>query len=275
MIYRNVNLQKAKKLTGWRKMSLGSWRPTGDSSIHTGIELDAEPLLKHLDKINGNRSGEDVKVTFLHCFSKALGMAISQNPQINSIVRFGRIYPRIDVDIFFHVVNNFDDGEDLSGFVIRNIDGKGIKDISREFFTTSRNIKKGLHAENDRRVKSLFRLLPGILSRSLLNLFGFILYSLNLWSPLMGSSRDFFGSVMLSYIGSFGADNAFAPIAPYTRIPMVVSLGRVKKRPFVIGDSIVARNTVKVGIVYDHRICDGIHIQKMIDDLTKLVESAG
>jgi pyruvate dehydrogenase E2 component (dihydrolipoamide acetyltransferase) len=275
MIYRNVNLQKPRKLTGWRKISLGSWRPTGDSSIHTEIELDAEPLTDHLNEINRGLPEGELKVTFLNYFSKALGMAIAKNPQINSIVRFGKIYPRSDVDIFFHVVNNYKDGEDLSGFVIRNIDKKDIINISREFFTTSRNIKSGVHEENDKKIKSLFRWLPGFISRGILDLFGFILYSLNLWSPLMGSPRDLFGSVMLTYIGSFGADNAYAPIAPYTRIPMVVSLGAIKKRPYVIDDSIVARNTVKVGIVYDHRICDGIHVQKMINDLTKLILTPG
>lgn len=83
--------------------------------------------------------------------------------------------------------------------------------------------------------------------------------------------RDAFGSIMLTYIGSLGVDNAFTPIAPYTRIPMVVSLGTIKKRPWVAGDDIVARKTVKVGIVFDHRVCDGVQMQKLMACLEELM----
>ncbi len=217
--------------------------------------------------------GDKIQLRFINYFSKALGLAIAKNPQINSIVRFGKIYPRKNVDIFFHVVNNYKDGEDLSGFVMRSVDKKNLREISSDFYYASKEIKAG-KSKNDQEVKSLFKHIPGFISRWVLDSISFLLFTLNLWSPLMRCPRDFFGGIMLTYIGSLGADNAFAPIAPYTRIPMVVSLGAIKKRPWVIGNRVVARNTVKVGIVFDHRICDGVQMQKLISDLVEFMESA-
>jgi pyruvate dehydrogenase E2 component (dihydrolipoamide acetyltransferase) len=262
LVEKNVQLGKPKQLSSWRKISLGSWRPTGDSSIHAMIEFDAEPSLDLMQQHGGLR--------FVHIFCKALGVAIARHPQINSLVRWGRVYPRKNVDIFLHVANNFEDGEDLSGVTLRSVDQKSLVEVKQDMGAAVTRVRNG-QDKGFARIKKMFQRLPGLLSRLLLNFSAFILYTLNLWSPVLGSPRDCFGSVMLTNIGSFGADSAFAPIAPYTRIPMVVSLGVVKKRPFVLGDELVARHTVRVGFVFDHRICDGVQAQKMFREVQYLM----
>ena len=270
LIQKNIRILKPKKISTWRKISLGSWRPTGDSSILTQLELDAEPALELLSRINADRAVDKVRISFMHLFAKALGMAITKHPQINAIVRWGRIYPRISVDIFFHIANNFEDAEDLSGTVIRSIDEKNLDTIAAEIDNAVVQIRSG-QDKNFAVLKSVFRLVPGFLSKIFIDLMSFIMYSLNIWSPLFGSSRDSFGSIMLSNVGSFGIDNAFAPIAPYTRIPMVVTLGAIRKHPFVMGDQVVVRKTVRIGFVFDHRICDGVQVQKMLLELERLL----
>jgi pyruvate/2-oxoglutarate dehydrogenase complex dihydrolipoamide acyltransferase (E2) component len=262
---KNVEFNKPRKLTSWRKISLGSWKPKGDSSVYTQMELDVEDALKHIEKLNSQTPDKQFKLQFINYFVKALGVSIAKNPQINAVVRMGKVYPRKNVDIFFHVVNNFKDGEDLSGFVFRQADKQSVWEIAANFYKYSKEIKNG-QDKGFENVKKAFKIIPGFLSRTVLNFVGFVLYTLNIWNPMFGA-KDAFGSVMLTYIGSLGVDNGFTPIAPYTRIPMVVSLGTIKKRPIVIGDEVVARKTVKVGLVFDHRLCDGVQMKKLMDCL--------
>jgi pyruvate/2-oxoglutarate dehydrogenase complex dihydrolipoamide acyltransferase (E2) component len=262
MFKKNVELDKAQNLTSWRKISIGSWKPRGDSAVYTQLELDVEAVLEYIEKLNSETIDKPYRIQFINYFTKALGISISENPQINSLIRMGKVYPRKHVDIFFHVVNNYKDGEDLSGFVFRDADKNSLWDIAQTYYKSAKEIKNGQNKEFTS-VKKAFKIIPGFLSGAVLNFVGFILYTLNIWHPLLGG-RDAFGGIMLTYIGSLGIDNGFTPIAPYTRIPIVVSVGTIKKRPYVINDQVVARKTVKVGIVFDHRLCDGVQMQKIM-----------
>ncbi len=269
MFKKNVQLDSARKISSWRKISLGSWKPRGDSSVYVNLEIDAEPVLEQIAVLNEQKKDKQFKLQFINYFVKALGVAVAQNPQINSMVRMGKIYPRKNVDIFFHVVNNTKDGEDLSGFVFRDADKKSLWENLEQYYSSVKEIKKG-HNKKYIAVKKAFKIIPGFMSAKVLNFFGFILYTLNLWNPLLGE-QDAFGGIMLTYVGSLGVDNALTPIAPYTNIPMVVSVGAIKKRPFVIDDELVARKTVKVGLVFDHRLCDGVQMQQLISSLEDLM----
>lgn len=91
---RNVAFNKARKLSSWRKISLGSWKPTGDSSVYTQMELDVEDALKYIEGLNTQTIDKQFKLQFVNYFVKALGIAVAENPQINAVVRMGKIYPR-------------------------------------------------------------------------------------------------------------------------------------------------------------------------------------
>jgi pyruvate/2-oxoglutarate dehydrogenase complex dihydrolipoamide acyltransferase (E2) component len=256
MLYRNVKLGKSKKLTGWRRVSIGSWRPTGDSSIYSRYDMPMREVLKLCSQKNIN----------YHSFlMRALGMTIERNPHINSIIRYKRIYWRKNIDIFFHVVAD-EDGEDLAGLKIENTNEKSIEDIDQEFKQKVREIKE--QGDIDfKGSKFLFKVIPGFLSKCLLDLVGLVQYTFNIWSPLFGNPRDSFGSIMLTSVGSLGIDHTFSPIAPYTRIPMVISAGMVKKRPMVVEDQVVAVETIPLCFTYDHRIMDGLQFAQLMETL--------
>ena len=107
------------------------------------------------------------------------------------------------------------------------------------------------------KVKDIFRIAPGFVSKLILDFAGFVQYSLNLKSNILGLPEDAFGSVMVSNVGSMGIEMAYCPIAPYTRIPMVMSLGKIRKAPVVAEDgSVVADKIMTVCLTVDHRIME-------------------
>lgn len=258
---KNVYFKAPLRPSAWRRISLGSWRPTGDSSIHAELELEVDAVLAHLKK-TAPTDGESPRPRLLHFFGKALATAVAAQPSINSVVRFGRIYPRRDVDLFFHVARDLQFGEDLSGFVVRNADKLDLQKFARIYREELADLQTG-NDERFRATKKIFGILPGFLSRIALDFTSFLTYTLNLHLPVLGIPRDPFGGIMITYVGSLGIDHAFAPIAPYTRIPMVVAVGAVRSRPVAVDGRCVVRKTVRIGFTFDHRLMEGVHFARL------------
>ena len=126
MIKKNVELLPPRKLSAWRKISIGSWRPNGDSQVYAEICVSAEPALRRISELNINTES---KITMTHFIGKVMGQVLSEVPDLNAIIRFGNIYPRKNVDIFFHVA--YEETE-LSGHVVRNVDKRSFSEISKE-----------------------------------------------------------------------------------------------------------------------------------------------
>ena len=67
---------------------------------------------------------------------------------------------------------------------------------------------------------------------------------------------DFTGTtVSLTNVGVFGVDGG-TPILPPGHVA-ILCLGRVKQRPWVVGDAVVARPVVTLTLSFDHRCIDG------------------
>lgn len=265
MFYKNVELGSPLPLSAWRKISMGSWRPTGDSSVYAALDVPAEPSLNYLKALNA--IGEQ-KVTLTHLVGSVIGKMFKAHPQLNTMIRFGEVYPRKNVDVFFHIAPD-ETGEDLSGVVVRNASEKSIREIAGEL--NEKAVLERQKGDGDfRKIKSNYRFVPGAISKWVLDLTSFLQYTLNIWTPLLGTPKDSFGSVMVTSLGPLNLQNAFVPIAPYTRIPIVFSIGKVHQA------AVVRNNQVEVGlqfticITFDHRLVDGVTGAKMVRSLEQM-----
>src|SRR5690606_3426514 len=114
-------------------------------------------------------------------------------------------------------------------------------------------------------------LMPGFIVRPLLGISGIIMYAFNLWSPLLGTPRDPFGSAMITNIGSIGLDTAFAPLVPYSRVPLILVLGSVREAPWVRDGQLVVAKIIRMSATVDHRLIDGVHGSRMSKTLTAIL----
>jgi len=113
------------------------------------------------------------------------------------------------------------------------------------------------------------KLVPGILAGMVIRFSELFMYALNLWTPLLGTPRDPFGSILITNIGSLGLDMAFAPLVPYSRVPILISIGAVRDMPVVRDNQIVIGRMVRLTVTFDHRLVDGVQIAKMAQTMLK------
>jgi pyruvate/2-oxoglutarate dehydrogenase complex dihydrolipoamide acyltransferase (E2) component len=267
MITKNVHLLPPRRLSSWRKISMGSWRPNGDSQVYCELRFNAGPALEKMAAIT-KRTGK--KITMTHFMGKVMGKALIEVPDLNVLVRMHKIYPRRDVDIFFHV--SVEETE-LSGHVIRRIDTKKLEDISQELTRNVSDIKSDKDKQF-KKIKNSWNGIPSFLAGKVLDLIAFISYTLNLNIPKSNIPRDCFGSMMITNIGTLGFSSAFVPLAPYTRIPLILALGKTEWRPVCVSDgTVVSQQQVSLCFTFDHRVMDGARGAKLASSIQKYLEN--
>ena len=80
---------------------------------------------------------------------------------------------------------------------------------------------------------------------------------MNLDLSRFGVPKDALGSVMITNVGSLGLEEAYVPLVPYSRVPLLLALGKVKDEAVVIDKNIEILPMMKIFATFDHRILDG------------------
>jgi pyruvate/2-oxoglutarate dehydrogenase complex dihydrolipoamide acyltransferase (E2) component len=259
-----MNLSKSKGGAIFRKIAMGSWRTAGDPSVYGLLEIEMSAALKFLDQINNNT---DHKIGISELVGRATALVLKQRPEMNGMLRLGRIYLRDSVNLFYQVNVPGAEGDpvgkaNLLGLTIDNAEKKSLLEISRELKAKSSSIKAGKENEMTKSIRTL-SIVPWQLMRLVLNLTSFLNYDLNLPLQLLGMPKDPFGSVMITNIGSMGVDTAWAPLVPYTRVPLLLTVGSIKDRPWVVAGKVEVRPVLHICCTFDHRFMDGVHAAAM------------
>jgi pyruvate dehydrogenase E2 component (dihydrolipoamide acetyltransferase) len=77
---------------------------------------------------------------------------------------------------------------------------------------------------------------------------------------------------MVTNIGSLGLEEAYVPLVPYSRVPLLLAVGAIQTEAVVEGDAIVAGQILRVFATFDHRVLDGMHASKMSKTLKRLFD---
>jgi len=255
---KNVLKIKKIKTSPWRKVSLATWKIVDDSSVHGLLRVNADNMLEYINQLNKE---SQVKITFTHIMIKVCALTLDKYPQANSFIRYGKLYQREDTDIFVHIAADMK-GDELTGTVIRNANLKSIKEIADELNNKASEYKNGKRSEFDQ-IKLLLNILPSFILRPVLQCIGFILYTLNIWSPVMGMQRDPFAGIMLTNVGSLGIDWAYTPLARYSRVSFLLAMGSIQDTFKFDNESVHPSKEINLTTTFDHRVLDGVHAAKI------------
>jgi len=252
MFESNVALGKSLNVSSWRKSAGATWRVSKDSQVYCLQTINVDHALEFL---------KETDFSMTHLVAQACSKMIQENPQINTIYRFGKFYPRLETSIFFQVASD-KEGKDLSGHVVKNIDQLSLAEIRDDLKAASKRIKSG-DDFHYKKVKKQMNLLPDFMVKFAIDFYGFLMYSLNLWSPILGAPKDAFGSMMITNIGSLGMQRAYVPLVGYSHCPLILAMGKVYQRVGVHNGGPKVENVMDCCWTLDHRILDGVVGSKM------------
>lgn len=268
-----INFELIDEAPLFRKIAFGSWRTVGDPSVYGLIELDMTHALSYAQKISER---EGIKVTPAHLVGRAAAQVLARRPEINGMIRQGRLYRRTSIDIFYQV-NIPGVGDDpigkgtLAGAVLRGVDRMSVAEIARTLREKADLVRKNEEPDVRMGLKAMAGI-PWRLMRWALNISSFLNYDLNLDVRWLGIPQDPFGSLMITNVGSMGIEMAWAPLVPYTRVPMLLTLGAVHEAPRAENGQVVVRPIMKIGVTFDHRFIDGSHAAAMAYHFKKCFE---
>jgi pyruvate/2-oxoglutarate dehydrogenase complex dihydrolipoamide acyltransferase (E2) component len=258
-----------------RKIAYGSWRTAGDPSVYALLEIEMSKALEFAQRYS---KAHGVRVTPTLLVAKAITHCLKVRPELNGLLRNGKVYLRRNVSVFFQVnvpgrVARGSRNERiakamLSGTTVHETDTKSLAELARVFRTQAAEVKRGRDPsfESALRVVSF---IPWPLMRCFLSTVSWLVYGLNFDLGFLGLPRDPFGSVMITGLGGMGIDVAWAPLVPYTRVPLLMAVGTIREKAVVEEGQVKVRPVMSVGVTFDHRLIDGVHAAQMSEEFKK------
>ena len=254
----------------FRRMAAAMWRAPRDPSIYGSMDLDATAMLAFLE---AERRTSAVKLTITHAVARAVALALAEQPELNAKVRFwGRLEQRARVDVFVTVAT--EGARDLSGVRIDGADGKSLVTLARELAERAGAIRAG-NDRSYRRSKRALRQLPWWLARPATWMSDVLVNELHVDLPAQGMPADPFGSAIVTSVGMFGIDAAFAPFVPLARCPMLFLVPEVRPRPWAVGERVEVRPVLRLCATFDHRLVDGAAAGRFAARLGELFAEPG
>jgi pyruvate dehydrogenase E2 component (dihydrolipoamide acetyltransferase) len=246
-------MTRGNKLTGWRKIANALWDNPNDPQIYGAFELDASALIAFANdaRVLGHR------VTATHLVGRAVAQALRAVPDLNVRLVGDRAIARPSIDIFF--ITAIARGRDLSGVKIAQADVKSAIAISEELTQRSGGLRGG-HDPGFATTKRAMERLPKPLLRFVLRASAHLAGERAISIPFLSLDAMPFGSAMVSSVGMLGIPTGFAPLAWMYRIPLLVLVGELARKPVAIEDRVEVRPLLPITATIDHRYVDGAQI---------------
>ena len=251
---------------GWRKVASATWRDPRDPQIYGDLEIDATELLAFVSDV---RETTGTRLTVTHLVGRAVAPARAANPRRKGRKHRGRRVPRAGIAIFFVVA--VDEGRDLSGVRVRDADAKSAVEIAEELRARAARIRSGEDADFGRS-KRVLALTPVPVLGLALRLVTWLTSDLGLDLRRFGLRSHPFGSAMVTSVGMFGVQRAYAPLSPFYRLPFLALVGEVTEKPVVLDGEIVARPILTIAATMDHRYLDGSHAARLAKSVRRYLE---
>jgi pyruvate dehydrogenase E2 component (dihydrolipoamide acetyltransferase) len=261
-----VSFHPAKGLPSWRTVALHAWGRPRDPTVYGVMEIDATRALAYIEQ---QRQASDEKITLTHLVGKAAAVAIASRPEVNAIIRRGKLYLRDTIDIFFQVA--FEEGENLAGAKVSRADQKELASIAHELAERSRRIRERKDDPTQKSAKMLSSL-PPLLVRLAIRAGEVLTYDYDFDLTRLGVPYDGFGSCMVTSVASFGLTVGQAPLFPPSRVPIVLTVGAVTPSPVAVDGRVEVRPVMTIGAAFDHRVADGYQAGRMAKRFREVLE---
>ncbi|MFO0551085.1 MAG: 2-oxo acid dehydrogenase subunit E2 [Polyangiaceae bacterium] len=263
-----TSFKEARDLPSFRRIAAAMWRHPSDPTIYGSMDVEVTETLAFMQRF---RAETGRRLTMTHVVAHALAGVFARHPELNAKIRFGgRVELRSTVDLFVSIAT--EGGKDLSGARVASADRMSLVEMIDAVEERARGVRRG-EDPGYQRSRETFKALPWWLARPAITLTDVLTNELHLDLPEHGMPRDPFGTAVVTNVGSFGIDTAFAPFLPAGRCAMLLLLTEVKPRPVVVGERVEPRPVLRLCATFDHRIVDGAAAGVVARELRAAIEN--
>lgn len=237
------------------------------------VEMVKDIRCEEIDKFIKEKLAEGVKYTYMHIIIAGIVRMYASRPKLNRFVMNGRIYGRKKIFVSFAIKRHLsDEGEETTlklAFTGKETLAE-IKDmIDGEIALNSVN-----NAENktDKFARSLLKLPHVILNPAfgtikLMDKWGMLPKSLIALSP-------FHTSCFVTNMKSIGTGYVYHHLYDLGTTGLFVSIGKERFEPCIdMFGNVEVGKVLKLGLVVDERICDGLYYAKSIRVGTRCISN--
>ncbi len=244
-------MKKLHKTNSWRDLAIIAYKAPSDSKIYGTFDADVTEVVKYIEK----KRKEGIRLTITHFVTAALARTLYEDiPDINCFIRRGKVVMREDANVFIAV--SVGEGKEMSGLVIPKTQELSATEISK--IITEGAVKKRKGKESGVfAAKDIISKIPHLLRRPVFLFIKWWIVDLGLYMPFLKIPPDPFGSIMLTNIGTLGLTTGMVALFPIGKLPAVIAMGKIEKKPVVIDDEIKIRSILPLTGTLDHRIVDG------------------
>eukprot|EP00808_Paulinella_micropora_P012741 g7443.t1 len=253
-----ANSLGAPPMSTHSKFMAATWPHQG--SAYGLLEVDAEPALEYLKK--QEVLGTHLTITTL--VIKAVAMSLREAPGLRGRLVFGKFLPHSTIDLSLFI------GPDLvSSTKISRADCRPLSQIHSYVHKKAEKLRS--KQDKEFASKPLLQLLPVEGIRAVLHFVGILAGDLGLRLPMLGVYPFPFGTCCISALNPLGVQQAFLPLLPFARVPMMVSIGSVQAKAVVLEGQIVARKMLALTATVDPRFLNATEIARMNSRLIHLL----
>ncbi len=251
VILRLMSFKKVKNQNIFRKVALATWLPSGDPTVYGLFELDVTDL--HNSKL------------LTPLVAKSIALTLEKHPDLNSIIRWGKVFHRENVDLTILVNIPKSQRHDLSMLTIEDAHHKTLGELVDLLQVGSQRVRKYEDPKLGLSLK-LINYLPQFAVNALLSIFSFLSFELNIQikNPLLPMRP--FGAAIITNVGSLGIRKALVPLVPLSRAALLLAIGERTEEVKVIDGKMEIRKIVHIGATFDHRLFDGAQAASMWKD---------
>jgi pyruvate/2-oxoglutarate dehydrogenase complex dihydrolipoamide acyltransferase (E2) component len=239
-------------------------RPSGVEHWFSDIFAEAPPAnfmvesvvdMEDCAQLIAEAKSQNLRITYLHLLVRAVGLALKKMGSAHHMAdKSSRLVPGT-IDITVPVAGTGVRFSPLSVY-LRDVGSRSLRSVAEDITTQSAALKAGEPA--DLRKLEQFRLLLQFhwLRRQVVA------------KALRSATwrREHMGTAQVS---SLSTVDTFAPMTPFAGI--IIGMGKVKKRPMVVGDQVLPRLTAHVSCAFDHRIWEGQNAAKFLSEVESIL----
>ncbi|MFA7075287.1 MAG: hypothetical protein WC152_01270 [Candidatus Izemoplasmatales bacterium] len=242
-----------------------------DAMVMQLQEIDCENMDNYILE---KRRTDGLRLTYMDIVMASFVRVVSMRPKLNRFIVNGRIFKRNNIQISLAVKKKLtDEAEETT--VKMSFDGsESIKDVMNNVHNTVNMNKGDTKNETDHIAKVLTRV-PNLMIK--------IMVRFLMWMDKHGmlpkkviDASPFHTTIFLTNLKSIKMETVYHHIYNFGTTGIFVSMGKETLEPKVINAStkeIAARKIMKMGIVIDERISDGLYNSLSLREFKRIMEN--